>query len=763
MSDFDRPGTPLVGFKRHLRAEVVADDAVYVFSERRVVAMQGERIELIAPLLDGTRDLETLLRDTSAAGVSREQAVRVVRRLEEQGLVGSWYPPGPMDETSCAYWDSSGLDPWVVMGRLASPISLLTVDGSVDRRAAQRTFENAGLSVRDANDGGDPNDAEFSVVLCDDYLSPALSQIDADHRQAKRPWLLARPLGERVWIGPIFTSDPHTGPCWHCLAHRLRLHRPAETHVQAFLGRAKSVPRPTATLPPLATAALNLIVLEAMKWLAGQRHDGQKCVWTFDSADLEGRRHEVRARPQCHSCGDPTLMRQQARLPVVLESSANPGRHRGSPEETLARYRHLVSPITGVVKEIRRARGTPEMFNVFKSGATSLPGARSFRGLRAALGAMQNAGKGITAAQAETGALCEALERHCATFAGDEDRIEASYAELGDDAVHPDTCQLYHPRQFESRRRWNAEHDTPQFVCDPFDDKAVLSWSPVWSLTHQRRRLLPTGMLYFGAPRKPGPMVVCADSNGNAAGSSLEDAVLQGLLELVERDAVAIWWYNRLRRPALDLAAFADPWVDEIREMYRHMGREVWALDLTVDLGVPVIAAVSRRVDQPREEIVFGFGAHRDVRVALRRGLTELNQLACACIEARVAGRQLVAGIDAENWWKSATIETQQYLVPDPAEPPRSPAARSPAAYRLGDGDDIETIHQSLRRVGLEMLVLNQTRPDIGLAAVKVIVPGMRHFWARFARGRLYDVPVKMGERPQPIEFDALNPVPLFV
>jgi ribosomal protein S12 methylthiotransferase accessory factor len=452
-------------------------------------------------------------------------------------------------------------------------------------------------------------------------------------------------------------------------------------------------------------------------------------------------------------------MRQLARQPVVLESRARAER---KPEETLARYRHLVSPITGVIKEIRRARGTPEMFNVFKSGATSLPGARSFRGLRAALGSMQNAGKGITPAQAETGALCEALERHCATFAGDEDRIEASYRELGDEAIHPDTCQLYHLRQFAGRRRWNSEHDTPQFVCDPFDDNAMMSWSPVWSLTHQRRRLLPTGMLYFGAPRKPGPLMVCADSNGNAAGSSLEDAVLQGLLELVERDAVAIWWYNRLRRPALDLAAFADPWVDEIRQMYRHMGREIWALDLTVDLGVPVIAAVSRRVDQPREEIVFGFGAHRDVRVALRRGLTELNQLACACLEARMAGRQSIAGLDAENWWRSATIEAQQYLVPDPAEPPRSPAA-----YSLRDGgdirDDIEIVHQSLRRAGLEMLVLNQTRPDIGLAAVKVIVPGMRHFWARFAPGRLYDVPVKMGHRPQPIEFDELNPIPLFV
>ena len=46
---------------------------------------------------------------------------------------------------------------------------------------------------------------------------------------------------------------------------------------------------------------------------------------------------------------------------------------------------------------------------------------------------------------------------------------------------------------------------------------------------------------------------------------------------------------------------------------------------------------------------------------------------------------------------------------------------------------------------GLEMLVLDQTRPDIGLRVVKVIVPGIRHMWKRLGKGRLYDVPVNMG------------------
>ena len=62
----------------------------------------------------------------------------------------------------------------------------------------------------------------------------------------------------------------------------------------------------------------------------------------------------------------------------------------------------------------------------------------------------------------------------------------------------------------------------------------------------------------------------------------------------------------------------------------------------------------------------------------------------------------------------------------------------------------------------MELLVLNQTRADVKMPVVKVIVPGLRHFWARFAPGRLYDVPVKMGWLKRPLREDELNPIPVF-
>jgi len=56
-------------------------------------------------------------------------------------------------------------------------------------------------------------------------------------------------------------------------------------------------------------------------------------------------------------------------------------------------------------------------------------------------------------------------------------------------------------------------------------------------------------------------------------------------MELVERDSVALWWYNRLRRPEVDLASFGDPFLTDVREWYEARGRCLYLLDITSDSG----------------------------------------------------------------------------------------------------------------------------------------------------------------------------------
>src|SRR5262249_7298215 len=118
----------------------------------------------------------------------------------------------------------------------------------------------------------------------------------------------------------------------------------------------------------------------------------------------------------------------------------------------------------------------------------------------------------------------------------------------------------------------------------PFDPSAEIEWSPIWSMRDRCFRYLPTSMLYFfysGSNR------IAADSDCRAAGNTLAEAVVQGFLELVERDAYAIWWYNRVQRPAVDLAQLDDPFARDLQARLAQAGRRLWVLDVTGDLGIP--------------------------------------------------------------------------------------------------------------------------------------------------------------------------------
>lgn len=759
------PTRPLA-FRRHLRAEVVAGDAAYVFSELGVVALKGALVEALIPLLDGTRDLPALLR-AMPAGTTAAQVEDLIRRLSAAGLVTARAPGALCDEPALAYWDSAGLDPDTAAAGTRTGVVALAAVTSDCAGAVPATSETAealsaaGLTVTTAAGAA----ADLSVVLCDDYLAPGLAAVDAVHRATGRPWLLAKPGGATVWVGPFFEQG---AGCWHCLAARLSQHRPAETWVQTALGRTGPAARAAVTVPALTSAATALIALEVTKWLAGHRRPGRRGVWTFDSLELGARLHELRARPQCPQCGDPGLVARTASRPVTLAprpkaAHTDGGSRALAPEEVLDRYRHLISPVTGVVREVARDRRGPSFFTTFRSGGNQATrAAHGMQGLRSAL-RVENGGKGTTPLQAEVGALCEALERYSGTYQGDEAEVTGSLRELGEDALHPNSCLLYDERQYATRVDWNRAHATFQYVCAPFDETARTEWTPVWSLTSGRSRLLPTALLYFNAPVPAGPRSVRPDSNGNAAGSSLEDAVLQGLLEVVERDSVALWWYNRTRAPGVDLDAFADPWVDELRSVYAGLGREVWVLDVTADLGVPAMAAVTRSLTGPLEGVMLGFGAHPDPRVALKRALAELNQLVPGMLDLRPDGRfGCEEDVDAAAWLRTATVAGQPWLLPDPDVPARRPAdfGYVPCADLA---QDVRAIQARIEAQGMELLVLDQTRPDVGLPVVKVIVPGMRHFWARYAPGRLFDVPVRLGRLPAPTPYDQLNPMPLFL
>ncbi|MGW4781359.1 TOMM precursor leader peptide-binding protein [Streptomyces filamentosus] len=758
----EQPGGSGLGFKPHLRAEVVPGEGVYLVSERGVTALRGSGVTALAPLLDGTRSLDRVVAEAKRV-IPAHQAEKVVTQLLTAGLLDE-RAPAAAPTADLAFWELAGIDGVTATRRACgTPVEVVGVGETSRASVAGLTDALLEAGIRVHGRGGDVGTRPgFTLAVCDDYTDPALGALDAAHRESGVPWLLVRFTGEQPWIGPVF--QPGEGPCWTCVTDALRRNRPAETYLDRALGRRAFTP--PSSLAAGRAAGLHLAALETVKWLAGHRHPGQNAIWRLDTLTLTGRHHPVRRRPQCPACGDPGAVARRVTAPLVLRSRAKAAGDCGdrwlSPEEMFRRYEHLVDPLTGVVKEVRRDRRGPEFLNCFHAGHNPVHAPDGLSSVRAGLRSTSS-GKGTTALGARVSALCEAVERHSGFFQGDEPTLRASYREVADRAVHPDAVQLFHPRQFEDRAAWNASHAPAHRVCAPFDETVPLDWTPVWSLTGERHRLLPTSMLYYNAPRTPGSGFCSANSNGAAAGSCVEDAIVQGFLELVERDAVGLWWYNRTRQAGVDLEAFDDPWIRQVRQGHAGVHRELWALDLTSDLGIPVFAAVSRRTDKPAEDISLGFGAHFDPRTALRRALAEVNQMLPPVAEVRADG----TGYSCDDpvalaWWQGATVAEQSYLLPSPELPVTVPGSHAPV--RRGDlREDVAAIGELVAAHGMELLVLDQTRPDVALPVVKVIVPGLRTFWTRFGPGRLYDVPVRLGRLSAPTRYEDLNPVPLFL
>jgi ribosomal protein S12 methylthiotransferase accessory factor len=740
--------------KPHLSVEIAGPEQVFLLDETRAHILEGRAYPKVLPLLDGMRTTGEIL-ETLAGDLSMQELFAALAILERRGYVSEGDADGR--DAVAAYWSRLDLPPALVAEKFKRSRCHVRAVGDADTGAITAALTALKLSESAAAD------ADVQVVVTDDYLNPALAEINREALERKQPWMLIRPAGTMPWIGPIFTGDR---PCWECLRMVLEQNRHIESFLEKYGGPIRTA---KAAIPASVGVAAGLAASELARWLAAGESPWQRSLVTFDLLSLELREHIVRPQPHCPACAATVEPPSDEMTPIVLESRAkrftSDGGHRVvTPEETWKRLEPLVSPITGVATSLLRkderengltySYATGHAFAVVSSDIAAVQQNMRFR----------SGGKGMSDVQARVSGVCEAIERYSGVWRGTEHVVMSSRRALGEAAVDLNDVMLFSEAQFANRKQWNAACSPTHYhvVPEPFDDHAEIAWAPVWSLTNQRARYLPAAFCYYGHPE--GRKFFCAaDANGTAAGNTIEEAILQGLFELVERDAIAVWWYNRVPRPAIDLDSFDLPYVRALKSHYASLGRELWVLDLTHDLDIPVFAGVSRRINGPSEDLIVSFGAHLDPTIALTRALTETNQFLPALSRTKADGTTayMYADPDAIEWWKTATIANQPYVAPDTRSTART-REQLPSVATADLKLDIEMLVSGLAERGLEVLVLDQTRADVGFPVVKVVVPGLRHFWRRLGPGRLYEVPVERGWLPAPPREADLNPMSMF-
>jgi ribosomal protein S12 methylthiotransferase accessory factor len=733
-----RTARDVLQFAPNFTVYVLPPESICLYSEHRKFFLHGTLYCAIAAGIGKTgKSRAALVRELSQK-FPLAMIEEALRRLIDRNYLVAASPTttGPV----AAFWAGIGLPPEIAKQNLDGcrvKVEAFDVGGARELTAALRY-----LGVRIVDRAPD-----LTVTLANDYLEPRLAELNKARVKSKTPWLLVQPSGPFPLVGPVFR--PAESACWTCLFDRMIRNR----EIKGFLDREGGQ---IVTLSPLAQnpfgqTAIQFAAVEIAKAIAsGFRTDLRDHIASFDLMGATVAKHFVAHRPQCPTCGNRKLW-NPAREPQPIEISAGTrlimtsGGYRSvSSRTTVARNRKHVSPLTGVVSKLEKMDGDlPLNTNFFAQHNFSAP-AMSIDQLRSGLSG-GSFGKGSTAEQAEASALMEAIERYSGIFQGDEIRVTKCFTDFAaGEAILSNDVQHFSEAQLAARHQpvQDGEHPVP----DPIDVEEKIEWSPVWSLRDRKFRHLPTGLLYFfhGGDH--------TDSNGCAAGNTREEAIVQGFLELVERDAYAIWWYNRLQRGEVDLSEFDDSYIRDIKTQFTDFGRKIWVLDVTSDLGVPTYVAIMHWMADGKENIEFGSGAHFDRRIALLRSLTELSQFLSIGVEGGGArgDKSTLDGLTPLR------IENYPFLLPSKHPIPAPPLGLDVPLDSVRE--QVEACVEVASRAGHDFLVLDQTRPDVGVPVVRVLAPGLRHFYKRFAPGRLYDVPVRMGLLDKPLREDELTP-----
>jgi ribosomal protein S12 methylthiotransferase accessory factor len=224
---------------------------------------------------------------------------------------------------------------------------------------------------------------------------------------------------------------------------------------------------------------------------------------------------------------------------------------------------------------------------------------------------------------------------------------------------------------------------------------------------------------------------VSALSSGAAAGPSFEDAALRAILELCERDAAAMWWLGGHRPKRLALEHPATRATVELIERLRQgeTARRTMLFDITTDLGIPAVAAVS--VGRDGKGMACGLSSRLDLSDAARAAVLEMCQMEMAApmAEAKRAERGDAALNAADHrHLRRAQFAAEDCVLLQPLSPN---ATNLPlATAKLGG------LVAHLRSCGIRLFLVDHTRHDIGVAVARAISPDLQPFSAAVSTKR---------------------------
>ena len=311
-------------------------------------------------------------------------------------------------------------------------------------------------------------------------------------------------------------------------------------------------------------------------------------------------------------------------------------------------------------------------------------------------------GKGVTPVAARVSAMMEAIERASA------EEPNASFCRSSYAALKSSKARVVDPQTFAL---------PPQSKYDP--DKE-LNWMSCVRLPDGDPYWMASDLI--SAPPSE-DVIFQSDTNGLASGNTLAEAILHGLCELIERDALGRYVFARLHGDDghVPLIARIDPATipadaKKIIERIRSVGQSVHLFDHS-DIGLPVVSAyltdpVYPGPDGPRAFTFFGFGCSTSAKTALLRALTEAEQSRVSVLQGARDSFNSIPGSAEPTTHRCVGFDT----LPD----------ASPSDDLLVD---LAHVLNVLDLAGFHsVFVSDLTHPKFDIPVARVLVPGLSVF-----------------------------------
>ncbi len=320
---------------------------------------------------------------------------------------------------------------------------------------------------------------------------------------------------------------------------------------------------------------------------------------------------------------------------------------------------------------------------------------------KSVIGTNKQMGKGGTPEQSEASAVMELAERFSFfSFVKDENNFfESTPKALGDDA-------------FDYDQIIKSVHDNKEdaLKVKPIFDKLPLRWTKAYNLTTQKEALVPFNWFYM-----------INEFNGPSAGNCTEEALSQGICELMERHTSSLVSHGQLNVPGINLDSVTDPLVIEMLAKYKKQGINVYATDFTLDTGIPTVGVMAWDPSTFPElsEIVWTAGTSPDPEKALSRALTETAQLAG---DFNSGSNFVASGLP-----KFTNIEDAKYIThPEKMVDINDLPDLSDDNIRV----EVENLVEALTRRDFHIYVISTKHKGLEIPAFYAIIPGA-HFRER--------------------------------